>query len=94
MVTGANRDAFAVERLADVLRPAAVDHERDHASALARAPIKRMPGSTSGRDRLPDQLVLVGRDRLEPDRVEVVDRGARPTRRRCCRCRPRTGRRA
>ncbi len=80
MVAGADRDSLPVERLADVLRPAAVKDERDDARPLAGRADKPDPRDASqARHRLFDQLVLVGRDRLEPDRVEMSIAAPRPT---------------
>ena len=77
VVAGAHRDAFPVERLADVLGAAAVEHEGDDARAFARRADEAQPRNAREPATVAlDQLVLVARDRLDADAVEIVDRGA------------------
>ena len=80
VVAAPNRDALPVEDLADVVRMHPGHVEGDD----ARAPVD---GRTVGLDplelvqaseRVFGQLVLVALDRLQPDGVQIVDRGPEP----------------
>src|SRR5262245_41927544 len=90
VVAGADRDAVEVEELGDIVRVRALDVEADDAGAL----LSRRAVERDARDlaepieRVPGEEVLVGLDGLEPDGLEILDRGAEPDglghRRRSC----------
>ncbi len=93
MVAGAHGDAFLVERLADVLGAALVEHERQHAGLLGRRAdhaqaghARAAPASRSRAARARSAAMLLMPMRRSGSRAP---RRGRP-RRRCCRCRPRT----
>ena len=77
MVAGAHRDALPVQHGADVVRMHAFDHEGKHAGLFPRR-----ADQAQARNRLralrsvDQQLVLVRRDVVHPDLVQVVERRA------------------
>ena len=77
MVSGAHRDAFLVERGANVFGANVVEHERQDASFFASRSDQPQTGDREqSRRRVDQELVLVGGDALDPDLRDIVERRA------------------
>ena len=84
MVPRADRDAFAVDDRAEIVRMDAVDDERQHAG-FVRAPCRSRRARGHFGEHAPrrvlEQRVLVRCDGGEIDALEIVDGGAEARRR-------------
>ncbi len=81
MMPGTHRDALTVERRTNVLAPESVEHEREHASFLARGPdetkTRHAGESTSCVD---EEIVLIALHVFDADPLHVVERRPEPDR--------------
>src|SRR5436190_23569007 len=77
---GPDRDTLGIEDLRDVVRMDVAEVERnDSRSAIRWRPVQNDAGNLpEPLQRVRGELLLVVLDRLEPDRVQVVDRRAEP----------------
>src|SRR5438132_12921362 len=72
----ANCDAAMVENRADLVRLNTFERERQNAGLVARRTDQRQSGQFAGAtSRVIEQVVLVSSDRVEPDPLDVIDRG-------------------
>jgi hypothetical protein len=81
MVSGAHTDSMPIEDLGNVVRVHVVEHKGDDTTSCSRSlrsnnSQARHLGETS--KRVVRDRVLVGVNRLEPDRVQVVDCRVQP----------------
>src|SRR5581483_5549392 len=76
VVAGADRDPLVVEELRHVVRVDALDVEHDDPGPpIRRGAVERDAGNVGKRlESVGREPMLVRLDRLEPDRIEVVDR--------------------